>query len=67
MEGLGQLGGFHHDVRMEVQKGHARFSEGTLHPRPGCPIELEPSVLHKFGDFPTRDDADAEDSVNAQF
>jgi hypothetical protein len=67
MERLRQLGGFHHDLRMEVQKGHARFSKGALYPKPDCPIQLQPSVLHEFRDFPTRDDADAEDAVSAKF
>jgi len=53
MERLRQLGGFHHDPRMEVQKGHARFREGAFYPKPDGPIELQPSVLHKFRDFPT--------------
>jgi hypothetical protein len=67
MERLRQLGWFHHDVRMKVQKGHAWFSKGALYPKPDCPIELQSSVLHEFGDFPTRDDADAKDAVNAKF
>ena len=67
MERLRQLGGFHHDMRMEVQKRDARFGEGALYPKPHSPIELQPSVLHEFSDFPTRDDADAEDAVSAEF
>ncbi len=63
MERLRQLGGFHHDPRMEGQKRHARFSKGALYPKPDCPIQLQPFVLHEFCDFPTRDDADAEDAV----
>jgi hypothetical protein len=67
MERLRQLSGFHHDLRIEVQKGHTWFSEGALYPGPDCPIELQPSILHEFGDFPTRDDTDAEDAVSATF
>src|SRR5947208_3070360 len=67
MEGLRQLRGFHRDLRMEMQKGHARFSKGGRYPSPDCPIELQPSVLYEFGDFPTRDDADAEDAIGANF
>jgi hypothetical protein len=67
MERLRQLGGFHDDPRMEVQKGDARFREGAFYPKPDGPIELQPSVLHKFRNFPTGDDADAEDAVGANF
>ena len=67
MERLRQLGGFHHDLRMEVQKGHARFREGTFDPKADGSIELQPSVLHEFRDFPTGDDANAEDAVSAKF
>jgi hypothetical protein len=65
MERLRQLGGFHHDSRMEVQKGNARFSQGALYPKPDWPIEFQPSVLDEFGHFPTGNDADAEDAVSA--
>ena len=34
MERLRQLGGFHHDLRMEVQKGHARLRKGVFYPKP---------------------------------
>ena len=54
MERLRQLAGFHHDPRIEVQKGYARFSKGALYPQADGPIKLQPSVLHKFGDFHTR-------------
>ena len=67
MERLRQLGGFHHDLRMEVQKRHARLRKGALYPKPDGPIELQPSVLHKFRDFPAGDDANAEDAVSARF
>lgn len=53
MERLRQLGRFHHDPRMEVQKRHARFRQGVFYPKPDRPIKLQPSVLHKFRDFPT--------------
>jgi hypothetical protein len=39
-----------------VQKGHARFREGAFYPKPDGPVELQPSVLHKFRNFPTGDD-----------
>jgi|SRR5271157_404092 len=67
MERLRQLGGFHHDLRMEVQKRHARLRKGALYPKPDGPIELQPSVLHKFRDFPTGNDANAENAVSAKF
>jgi hypothetical protein len=67
MERLRQLGGFHRDLRMKVQKANARFSKGALYPEPDCPIKLQSSVLHELGDFPTPDDADAEDPVSAKF
>jgi len=51
---------------MEVQKGHARFREGTFDPKADGSIELQPSVLHEFRDFPTGDDANAEDAVSGQ-
>ena len=46
MEGLRQLGGFHHDPRMEVQKRHALSRKGTVYPKPDGAIKLEPSVLY---------------------
>jgi hypothetical protein len=61
MERLRQLGGFHNDPRMEVQKRQARFREGAFYPKPDGPVELQSSVLHKLRNFPTGDDADAED------
>ena len=66
MERLRQLGGFHHDLRIEVQKRHARFGKGVFYPKPDGPIKLEPTVLHKFRDFPTGDDANAEDAICAK-
>ena len=44
MERLRQLGGFHHDLRMEGHEGHARFREGAFYPKPDGPIELQPST-----------------------
>ena len=67
MERLRQLGGFHHDPRMKGQKGYTRFREGAFYPKSGGPIEPQPSNLHKFRDFPTGDDADAEDAVGSKF
>src|SRR5258708_1600906 len=67
MERLRQLGRFHHDPRMEMQKRHAWFRESAFDPKPDRSVELQPSVLHEFGDFPTRDDADPEDAVSATF
>ena len=67
MESLRQLGGFHDDLWMEVQKRHARFRKGAFYPTSDRAIELQPSVRHKFGDFPTGDDANAEDAVRAKF
>src|SRR6266852_4675096 len=52
---------------MEVQKRHSRFRKGGCYPKPDRPIQLQPSVLHKFRDFPTRDDTNAEDAVRAKF
>jgi hypothetical protein len=67
MERLRQLGGFHHDLRMEVQKRQARFRKGAFYPKPNGPIKLQPSVLDKFRDFPTGDDANAKHAVRAKF
>ena len=50
-----------------MQKRDARFSERTLYPKADGPIELQPSVLHKFRDFPTGDDANDKDALSAQF
>jgi hypothetical protein len=66
-ERLRQLGGFHHDPRMEMQKRHAGFRESTFYPEPDGSVEFQPSVLYEFGDFPTRADADPEDAVSATF
>jgi hypothetical protein len=67
MERLRQLGRLHHDLRMEIQKRHARFRKSALNPEPDVSVEPQPSVLHEFGDFPTRDDANPEDAVSATF
>ena len=67
MERLRQLGGFHHDLRVEVQERDARFRKGVFYPKPDGPMELQPSVLHKFRDFPTGDDANTEDAVSTDF
>lgn len=67
MERLWQLCGFHHDPRMEMQKRHARFRKSAFYPKPDRSVKLQPSVLHKFGHFPTRDDANPEDPVRTTF
>ena len=67
MERLRQLRGFHDDPRMEVQKRHARFRKGGFYPKPDGAIELQPSVLHKFRDFPTGVDTNGADAVSAKF
>jgi hypothetical protein len=67
MERLWQLSGFHDDPRMEMQKRHARFRKSAFDPESDVSVELQPSVLHELGDFPTRDDADPEDAVSATF
>jgi hypothetical protein len=41
--------------------------KGSFHPNPDMAVELQPSVLHKLSDFPTGDDAHAEDAVGAAF
>src|SRR5258706_7211863 len=64
MERLRQLGGFHHDPRIQMQKRHARLRKSAFDPEPDAPVELQPSILHELGDFPTRDDADPADAVN---
>jgi hypothetical protein len=66
MERLWQFSGFDYDLRMEVQKGNTRLRKGILYPQPDFPIKLQPPVLHEFGHFPTRDDADAEDPVGTK-
>src|ERR1700733_7836638 len=50
-----------------MQKGHALPCKGAFDPDPDFAIEFQSSVLHKFRDFPTGDDADAEDAVRAKF
>jgi hypothetical protein len=67
MEWLRQLRGFHDDPRMEVQKRHARFRKGGFYPTPDGAIELQPSLLHKFRDFPRGDDTNGADAVSAKF
>jgi hypothetical protein len=39
----------------------------SFYPKPDGLIELQPSVLHELRDFPTGDDAHAEDAVSARF
>ena len=67
MERLRQLGRFHYDPWMKVQKRDTRLSESGLYPKTDCPIELQPSVLDELCDFPTRDDTDTEYAVGATF
>ncbi len=67
MERLWQLRGLHYDLRVEGQKGHASHSESAFYPGPDMAIELQPSVLHKFSDFPTGDDANAEYAIDTTF
>lgn len=67
MERLRQLGGFHYDPRVEVQKRHARFRKGAFYPKPDGAIKLQPSVLDEFRNFPAGDDANAKDAVGAKF
>jgi len=44
----------------------ARFRKRAFYPKPNGPIELQPSLLHKFR-FPTGDDTNAEGAVSAKF
>ena len=67
MERLRQLGRFHYDPWIEVQKRDTRLGESGLYPKTDCPIELQPSVLDELCDFPTRDDTDTEYAVGATF
>jgi hypothetical protein len=67
MERLLQLGGFHHDLWMEMQKRHSRFRKSAFYPKPDGSVELQPSVFHEFGDFPTRDHTYTENAVSATF
>lgn len=67
MEGLWQLSGFHDDLRIEVQKRDTRPRKGAFYPNPDVAVELQLSVLHQLSDFPTGDDAHAEDAVGAAF
>jgi hypothetical protein len=52
---------------VEVQKRDTRFREGAVYPQADGSVELQPSALHELRNFPTGDDADAKDSVNANF
>ena len=65
MEGWRQLGGFHYDPRVQVQKRDARLRQGAFYPQADGAIELQPSALHKLRNFPKGDDADAKDVVDA--
>ena len=67
MEGLRQLGRFHHDPGVEGQKRHAGSAKGAFYPKPDSAIKLQPAVLDKFRDFPARDDANPEDAIRAKF
>jgi hypothetical protein len=67
MEGWRQLGGFHYDPRVQVQKRDAGFREGAFYPQADGAIELQPSALHELCNFPTGDDADAKDALYASF
>lgn len=67
MEGLRQLGGFHDDLRMEGKKQHARLREGAFYPKPHGAIELQLPHSTSFATSPTRDDANAEDAISAEF
>jgi hypothetical protein len=67
MEGLWQLSGFHDDLRIEVQKRDTRHGKGAFYPNPDVAVEHQPSVFHELSDFPTGDDAHAEDAVGAAF
>jgi hypothetical protein len=64
---VAQLSRFDHDLRLEVQKGNAGCRKGILYPQTDFPIELQPPVLDEFGNFPTRDDANAKDPVCTTF
>ena len=63
MEWLWQLSGLHDDLRAEVQERDARHDKSGFYSKPDFAIELQSSVLHKFGHFPTGDDAQAEDTA----
>jgi hypothetical protein len=67
MERLWQLGRLHYDPGVQMQKGHSRHGKGTFYPKTDVAIKLQSSVLHKLRDFPTRDDANSEDAVGANF
>src|SRR5690242_9494160 len=51
---------------MEMHEGDAGLSKSCVDPKSYCPIELQPSKFHEFGDFPARDNADAEDAVSTE-
>jgi hypothetical protein len=42
-------------------------ARSARYPKPDCPIQVQPSILHEFLDFPIGDNADAEDAVSATF
>ena len=66
MKGLRQLSGFHDDLRVDGQKGHAGFGERTFNPKPDRPIKPEATAFHKFCNFPTGNDADPKDSIRTE-
>ena len=49
---------------LRCRRGHARPGKSAFDPRPDLAIELQPSVLHKFSDLPTGNDADAEYAID---
>lgn len=53
--------------RWKGKKRHAGRRQSALYPKPHGPVQLQPSTLHKFGYFPTGDDAHAEGAVTAKF
>jgi hypothetical protein len=67
MEGLGQLGRLYDNLGSEMQKRHALPCKRVLDPSHDIAVELQPSILYQFGDFPTRDDANAEHAISAEF
>lgn len=67
MEGLRQLGRLHDNLGGEMQKGHFRRCQCVLDPGRDIAIEVQPSILHQFGDLPTGDNANAERAIFAKF
>jgi hypothetical protein len=65
VERPGQLSGLDYDPRSKRQGRDTRRCKGDFYPKPDLAIELLPSVLHQFGDFPTGDDAYVENAVRA--